>query len=83
VNASPTSPNSGQLFTVGALGVNAGDLAGFDISAFGGGFVALTALGALNSTLYSINLTTGATSMIGAIGGGVTVRDLALLPAGL
>ncbi|MBL8805064.1 MAG: DUF4394 domain-containing protein [Planctomycetes bacterium] len=83
VNSSPTSPNSGQLFTVGALGVNAGDLAGFDISALGGGFVALTAPGALNSTLYSINLTTGATSMIGAIGGGVTVRDLALLPAGL
>lgn len=83
VNSSPTSPNSGHLFTVGALGVNAGDLAGFDISVFGGGFVALTAPGALNSTLYSINLASGATSMIGAIGGGVAVRDLALLPAGL
>lgn len=83
VNSSPVSPNSGQLFTVGALGVDAGDLAGFDISVFGGAFLALTAPGGASSTLYSLNLSTGAATALGAIGGGASVRDLALLPAGL
>ncbi len=82
VNASPNSPNSGQLFTVGALGVDTGDLAGFDISAFGGGFLALTPT-AGTSTLYSVNLATGGTTSLGAIGSGTVVRDLALVPAGL
>lgn len=82
VNASPTSPNSGSLFTVGALGVDTGDLAGFDITAFGGAFLALTPTGGSSSTLYSVNTSTGATTMVGPIGGGA-VRDVVILPAGL
>ncbi len=83
VNSSPTSPNSGQLFTVGALGVDTGDLTGFDVSIFGGAFATLTPTGGTSSTLYTVNLTTGAATMVGAIGGGATVLDLALIPPGL
>ncbi len=82
VNANPTSPNSGSLLTVGALGVDTGDLAGFDITAFGGAFLALTPTGGSSSTLYSVNTSTGATTSLGAIGGGA-VRDVVILPAGL
>lgn len=83
LNGSPTSPNSGALFTVGALGFDATDLAGFDISALGGAYAALQAAGASGSTLVIVNLTTGAVTQVGAIGAGLAVRDLALLPAGL
>lgn len=82
VNATPNTPNSGQLFTVGALGVDTGDLAGFDVSAFGGALLALAPT-AGTSTLYSVNLATGATTSLGAIGTGVVVRDIAIVPAGL
>jgi hypothetical protein len=73
VGGSPTSPNSGLLFTVGPLGVNTGGFTGFDILSSGD-----TALAALTppgftfttfSTLYSINLTTGAATSVGPIGG--------------
>lgn len=83
LNGSPTSPNTGSLFTVGALGFDTSDLAGFDISAFGGGFAALTAPSASSSSLYLVNLTTGAATAVGTIGASTTVRDLALMPAGL
>ncbi len=76
----PTSPNGGQLFTIGALGVNTTDQVGFDIAAPGDLAVAsLTAAGATTSALYSINLTTGAATMIGGIGGTDIVRDIALV----
>ena len=32
VGSAPVSPNTGQLFTVGALGVDTGDMVGFDIA---------------------------------------------------
>jgi len=82
VNSAPVSPNAGSLFTVGALGVDTGDLVGFDITAFGGAFLALTPTGGSSSTLYSVNTSTGATTSLGAIGGGA-VRDVVILPAGL
>lgn len=77
---SPVSPNSGQLFTVGALGVDTTDQVGFDVAAPGDvALASLTAAGAANSALYSINLTSGAATMIGSIGGGETVRDIAIV----
>lgn len=82
VDSTPVSPNSGQLFTVGSLGVDTGDLAGFDVTPFGAGFMALTAPGGSSSTFYSVNLGTGATTSLGAIGGGA-VRDVAILTSGL
>lgn len=78
VNSAPVSPNTGQLFTVGALGVNTTNLVGFDIlPGTNAAFASLTTDGSASSTLYAINLTTGAAQAIGAIGGGLPLLDLA------
>ncbi len=62
---SPVSPNSGQLFTVGPLGVNAGNFGGFDIQpGTGVAFAAFRTAGI--SSFYSINLSTGAATLIGS-----------------
>lgn len=75
----PDSPNNGRLTTIGALGVNTGDQVGFDILAPNdAAFATLTAQGANSSSLYSINLNTGAATVIGAIGGNTFVRDIAI-----
>lgn len=81
-DSAPVSPNSGLLFTVGSLGLDATALAGFDIGAIGGGFACLTTSGSATSTLYRVNLTTGAVTSLGVIGGGATLRDLAIVPPG-
>jgi trimeric autotransporter adhesin len=74
-----TPPNSGTLNTVGALGVNITDNAGFDISPEGGAFAALdTGSGA---SLYSIDLSSGAASVVGGIGAGnLTIVGIAVAP---
>jgi hypothetical protein len=70
-------PNDGRLTTVGALGVDTTDQVGFDIAANSfRAFASLTPAGGSASNLYSINLTTGAATLVGAIGGGQTVRDI-------
>jgi hypothetical protein len=87
-------PNDGTLHTVGALGVDTGDLVGFDIAS-GDDRPTLsllekildgdddTALAALQrsggSRLYSIDLT-GRARDRGAIGTGESVRDIAIAP---
>jgi len=74
----PISPNTGQLFTVGALGVNTTDMVGFDIAPVtNAAFASLTPPGAKASNLYTINLVTGAATLIGSIGGGRLIRDIA------
>lgn len=76
----PTSPNTGQLFTVGALGVNTTDQVGFDISAPGDlAFASLTPQSATTSSFYAINLNTGAATLVGPIGGTDIVRDIAVV----
>jgi hypothetical protein len=77
---SPVSPNSGTLFPVGPLGVITGDPsvnpAGFDISGLTG-----TAFASPKSGLYTINLSTGAATLVGQIGAGpgtLAVRDIAV-----
>lgn len=78
LGGAPVSPNTGQLFTVGALGVDVSDVAGFDVSPFGGAFLAATSPTSANeSQLYAVNLATGAASALGVIGGG-RVRDIAV-----
>jgi hypothetical protein len=75
-------PNNGTLNTVGALGVNFGPAAGFDIVTRDGNNYALAALqpeGKTRSGLYGVNLTTGAAVRIGTIGGGRVVFGLALI----
>ncbi len=81
VGGAPVSPNAGQLFTIGALGVNTNEQVGFDIADFNDyALASLTASGATQSQLYTINLSTGAATLIGAIGGGEVVRGLAIAP---
>lgn len=87
VNGIP-SPNGGQLTTVGALGANTFDEVGFDISGLSGvAYASLTTrLGPLDtsSDLYTINLNTGAATLVGSIGaaggpGAFITRDIAAL----
>ncbi len=75
---SPASPNGGQLFTIGALGANVDGDTGFDISdSTGAAYASLNASGANSTQFYTVNLATGATTLIGAIGGGARVRGIA------
>ena len=70
VLATTTDPNNGILTTVGSLGVDTNNLVGFDIFSAGPGLNAGYAL--LNvdgmSGLYSIDLGTGAASLVSSIG---------------
>lgn len=67
-------PNSGTLNTVGALGVNVENTAGFDIVGANTAFAALTVGG--TTGLYTINLGTGAATLVGPISGNVAIRGL-------
>ncbi|HKC84598.1 MAG TPA: DUF4394 domain-containing protein [Blastocatellia bacterium] len=79
VGGAPDSPNNGRLTTIGPLGVNTTDQVGFDITAPNDmAFASLTPMGASSSSLYSINLNTGAATLIGVIGGGALIRDIAI-----
>ena len=70
-------PNAGTLVAVGALGVDATAVNGFDIARGSNqAFAALTVGAATN--LYRINLTTGAATSIGAVAAGAgSLRGLA------
>lgn len=82
------SPNLGGLLTVNptanpvvTLGVTTTDNVGFDISgATGAAFASMTPVtpGTV-SNLYTVNLSTGASVLIGAIGGGEVVRGLSVV----
>ncbi len=77
-------PNAGTLTLVGALGVDASGVNGFDIASRGigsgigsnVGFAALTVGGA--SGLYTINLTTGAATLVGNLAAGTSLRAIAI-----
>ncbi|MBI4854695.1 MAG: DUF4394 domain-containing protein [Acidobacteria bacterium] len=71
------NPNAGQLVTVGSLGVDTTSTAALDISDFSGtAFAALNPTGSPSSNLYTVNLTTGAASLVGPIGAGLLIRGL-------
>lgn len=85
----PGNPNSGVLFTIGALGVNTSGLAGFDIAADGVAYAVLdTSLGTGGfggaGRLYTINLTTGTATLVGQVGGLSTrfTSSFAIAPGG-
>ena len=81
LNSAPVSPNTGQLFTVGGLGVATTDQVGFDIAAgTETAFASLTTPGATSSALYMIDLGTGRATRIGGIGGGEVIQGLAAVP---
>ena len=70
--------NAGTLGTIGALGIDATDVGGFDIATTGAAFAAFANVGTPNSTLYSINLDSGAATEIGTIP--FAVAGLAAVP---
>ena len=72
-------PNDGTLVAVGPLGVNAAADAAFDISSLDNtAFAGLTVGGV--SSLYSVNLSTGAATLIGTIGTGTGISGLTAMP---
>lgn len=76
-------PNSGTLNTVGPLGFNTSDAVGFDIAnGSGTAFAVLTGTGVgAASGLYTINLTTGAATLIGNVGGTDGIRGITVANA--
>ena len=74
------SPNTGQLFTVGKLGVNFEDSA-FDIQALSDvAFAALNGKELKGTRLYTIDVKTGAAQFIGTIGVNEGIRAMAMEP---
>lgn len=73
-------PNNGTLNTVGPLGLDTTANVGFDIATGSGTALASFQLnGDSVSKLYNVNLTTGAATFIGPIGGNL-LRDIAIVP---
>src|SRR4030095_15553797 len=73
------SPNGGGLTTIGGgLGFNTSALVGFDISGTTGvAFASLVPSTGGPAQLFTINLTTGAATLVGTIGTGLTLTGLA------
>lgn len=70
-------PNNGTLTSVGALGFDVTQSISFDIAFPGNiGYAALQ-VGTGNSSLYTINLSTGAATLVGGIGSGQSITGLA------
>lgn len=73
VNGAP-SPNGGGLTTIGSLGVNTTSFGGFDIEPLSNqAYAVLRIAGA--SQLFTINLTTGAATLVGTVGSGGLIID--------
>ena len=80
VDGSP-SPNTGQLTTIGPLGLNTDDRVGFDIRSVPGAetaFATMATPSPTTSALYTVNLTSGAVTTVGSIGGGAAVTAFAI-----
>ena len=77
VNGAPTSPNGGQLFTVGSLGLDTSGAVGFDISRTGEVVASFTNPTSGVTSLYSVNLGTGSATLIGALPDNATYTGLA------
>lgn len=78
INGSPNSPNGGVVGpTVGSLGLGTAldPRLGFDISGLNNSNTFATILTGGTDKLYSINLSTGAATLVGTIGTGVTVYN--------
>ena len=76
-------PNNGVLNTVGFLGLNAGDVTGFDIAGSNGvAWAAITSPGGgvSASNLFRIDLTTGAATFVGTIGANEPITGMTVVP---
>jgi len=82
-NATPVSPNTGQLFTVGDLEVDTTANVGFDIApASGTAYAAFELAGDTgSSSLYTVNPSSGGADVIGEIAGGKVLEGLSVIPA--
>lgn len=74
------SPNNGKMTTVGALGVNTSELVGFDITGDTGIAYATLTTGSSGSSFYTINLTTGAATLVGNVDNSTALRGIAVAP---
>jgi hypothetical protein len=72
-------PNNGTLNTVGSLGVDINSVAGFDISnKTSTAYAAVLTPNSTKSQLVTVNLATGAVSVVGAFGGVQRIRCLSV-----
>ena len=78
INGVP-SPNTGVLTTIGALGVNTTSFGGFDIEPNSDQAYASLRIAGV-SQLFTINLSTGAATLVGNIGSGTAIDGLAISP---
>ncbi|HMV85793.1 MAG TPA: putative Ig domain-containing protein, partial [Blastocatellia bacterium] len=69
---------NGRLHTVGPLGVDVTAFGGFDIARYGSVYAVLRVAGV--SQLFTINLNTGAATLVGAVGGAPTIDGIAIDP---
>lgn len=74
------NPNDGMMRTVGALGVATTELAGFDIAGNDGSAYATLTTSGSRSTLYTIDLTTGAATRVGDVDHDRRLRGIAIAP---
>ncbi|MFN6964744.1 MAG: DUF4394 domain-containing protein [Pyrinomonadaceae bacterium] len=70
-------PNNGTLNLVGLLGDDVAASNGFDIAPIGGAAYAALTVGS-TSQLYTINLATGAATLVGPVGGNVPLRGISV-----
>lgn len=74
--------NAGTLATVGPLGVDITGAGGFDISGNTGiAYATFQPANSAQSSLYTINLATGAATSVGVIGSGFVVHAMTVAPA--
>jgi len=75
------NPANGTFTTVGALGFDATELGGFDISgATGTAYATFTNANQSRTTFGTVNLTTGAFTPLGEVGGGNILTGMTILP---
>jgi len=75
------SPNTGQLMSVGPLGIGSFEQASFDIADLSGtAFAIVTKAGEKRSGLYQVNLATGKAELIGRVGMDATIVGMAIQP---
>lgn len=75
------SPNTGQLFTVGALGISGLQQVSFDISDLNNiALIAVSTEAEAASTLYQIDLATGAAQKLGILANGEAIAGIAIEP---
>jgi hypothetical protein len=76
--------NGGLLHTIGSLGISSTEMVGFDISGNTGIAYLLSNLSNVNdldqTSLFTVDLATGAATRIGAVGTLKGVSDIAVLP---